>query len=127
MRYRFLMSLFGMSLDKRKFAADFGVSIERGLPLELAFMRSSGAFAIDNAEQIVLTERGRYLLVVMMREFFISVNNLRDQARGAISGEERLLLFGDGDTCSASHERHPLAAAAAATETAETTPMGTRR
>jgi len=115
MRYRFLMQLFGMTLDKRQFERDFGTSIERGLPLELAFMRSSGAFEIDNAETLVLTEKGRYLLVVMMREFFISVNNLRDQARSALSGAERQLLFGDGDTCAA----QPVAEAVADTETAE--------
>jgi menaquinone C8-methyltransferase len=97
MRYRFLMSLFGMSLDKRKFREDFGVDIEHGLPLEMAFMRSVGAFSVDNSERLELTQKGRYLLVAMMRQFFISVNNLRDQARAAISGEERELLFGAGD------------------------------
>lgn len=100
MRYRFLMALFGLRLDKRAFARDFGVSIEMGLPVEMAFMRTSGAFKIDNADELVLTEKGRYLLVVMMREFFISVNALRDQARGALSGAEKQLLFGDGgDGC----------------------------
>ncbi len=125
MRYRFLMSLFGMSLDKRKFARDFGVSIERGLPFEMAFMRTSGAFAIDNSEQLVLTERGRYLLVVMMREFFISVNNLRDQARGALSGAEKQLLFGTGADaeCCAPGPEHPLLEAAADTATAESAPF----
>ncbi len=119
MRYRFLMALFGMSLDKRKFEADFGVTIEHGLPIEMAFMRSAGAFSIDNSEELVLTEKGRYLLVAMMREFFISVNNLRDQARNALSGDERRLLFGDGDSCAA----HPVAGAVADTETAESTPL----
>ena len=95
MRYRFMMSLFGMSLDKRAFRRDFGVSIERGLPVEMAFMRASGAFAVDNDDRLELTEKGRYLLVVMMRQFFISVNNLRDQARLALSGDERKLLFGE--------------------------------
>ena len=38
-------------------------------------------------------------MVVMMRQFFIGVNNLRDQARQALHGEERELLFGDGATC----------------------------
>jgi len=123
MRYRLLMSLFGMSLSKRKFAADFGVPIERGLAIELAFLRSSGAFAVDNAEELVLTERGRYLMVVMMREFFISVNNLRDQARNAISGDERKLLFGEGDDCSTAHTEHPLAAAVADTETVDSVPI----
>jgi len=127
MRYRFLMGLFGMELDKRAFRRDFGVDIEHGLPLEMAFMRTSGAFAIDNAEKIVLTEKGRYLLVVMMREFFISVNNLRDQARAALPEDERRLLFGEGETCSAGgHDRHPLAEVAADTETAESAPFGGR-
>jgi len=119
MRYRFLMSLFGMSLDKRVFESDFGTPIEHALPIEIAYMRSAGAFAIDNSEQFVLTEKGRYLLVAMMREFFISVNNLRDQARNALSGDERKLLFGDGEACTA----HPIAGAVADTQSAETTPL----
>ena len=94
MRYRFMMQLFGLRLDKRQFKKDFGCSIEAGLPIEMAFMRANGAFATDNADELTLTARGRYLVVVMMRQFFIGVNNLRDQARAALSGEERELLFG---------------------------------
>ncbi len=124
MRYRMLMGLFGLSLDRRAFTRDFGVDIEHGLPLEIAFLRSAGAFSVDTAERLELTERGRYLLVVMMREFFIGVNSVRDQARAALTGEERTLLFGDGETpCSPEHANHPLAEAAAATETAESSPL----
>ena len=100
MRYRFLMALFGMKLDKKQFAADFGVSIDLGLAVEMAYMRTVGAFDVDNADELVLSAKGRYLLVAMMREFFVGVNNLRDQARGAISTSERELLFGDGECCS---------------------------
>ncbi|MFQ8868958.1 MAG: coproporphyrinogen dehydrogenase, partial [Eggerthella lenta] len=50
----------------------------------------------DNADELTLTPKGRYLMVVMMRQFFIGVNNLRDQARAALVGEERELIFGDG-------------------------------
>jgi coproporphyrinogen III oxidase-like Fe-S oxidoreductase len=96
MRYRFMMQLFGLRLDKRQFERDFGMSIERGLPVEMAFMRASGAFAVDNADELTLTPKGRYLVVVMMRQFFIGVNNLRDQAREALTGEERELIFGSG-------------------------------
>ncbi|MGV8083973.1 MAG: coproporphyrinogen III oxidase family protein [Coriobacteriia bacterium] len=110
MRYRFLMELFGLSLDKRKFEADFGVSFDRGLPIESAFMRASGAFAHETADKIELTPNGRYLLVAMMREFFVGVNNVRDQARAALSTPERHLLFGEG--CDA------LGAAVAETEDA---------
>ena len=96
MRYRFMMQLFGLRLDKRQFKKDFGCSVEMGLPVEMAFMKASGAFAADNADELTLTPKGRYLLVVMMRQFFIGVNNLRDQARAALPGEEKELLFGSG-------------------------------
>ena len=94
MRYRFMMQLFGLRLDKQQFIRDFGCTVEQGLPIEMAFMKASGAFATDNERELTLTPRGRYLMVVMMRQFFIGVNNLRDQARAALTGEERELLFG---------------------------------
>ena len=97
MRYRFMMQLFGLRLDKRAFKRDFGLPVELGLPAEMAFMRLNGAFATDNADELTLTARGRYLIVVMMRQFFIGVNNLRDQAREALTGEERELIFGSGE------------------------------
>ena len=96
MRYRFMMQLFGLRLDKKQFKADFGCSVEAGLPVEMAFMTAAGAFATNNADELTLTPKGRYLTVVMMRQFFIGVNNLRDQARAALPGEERELLFGSG-------------------------------
>ena len=121
MRYRFLMQLFGLSLDKRQFKRDFGVRIERGLPLEMAFMRANRAFNIDDDEQLTLAPNGRYLLVAMMRQFFISVNNLRDQARRGLPDEERDLLFGDGaePACATGHDMHPMAAAVVETENVE--------
>jgi len=96
MRYRVLMELFGLSLDKHKFAEDFGVKIERALPLEMAFLRANGAFNVDDEARLTLTAKGRYLLVAMMRQFFVSVNTVRDQAREALPAEERALLFGEG-------------------------------
>ena len=94
MRYRFLMQLFGLRLDKLQFERDFGMTVENGLPAEMAFMKAAGAFDKDTPEELTLTPKGRYLVVAMMRQFFIGVNNLRDQARSALPGEERELLFG---------------------------------
>ena len=94
MRYRFMMQLFGLRLDKRQFRKDFGCTVEAGLPVEMAFMKASGAFDRDTSDELTLTPKGRYLMVVMMRQFFIGVNNLRDQARAALVGEERELIFG---------------------------------
>ena len=96
MRYRFMMQLFGLRLDKVQFEKDFGCTIEQGLPVEMAFMTAAGAFAENTPEELTLTRKGRYLMVVMMRQFFIGVNGLRDQARAALHGEERELIFGDG-------------------------------
>ena len=96
MRYRFMMQLFGLRLDKKQWKRDFGCSVAQGLPVEYAFMKMSGAFDVDDEEQITLTPKGRYLMVVMMRQFFIGVNNLRDQARAALPEDERDLLFGAG-------------------------------
>lgn len=88
MRYRFMMELFGLKLDKLQFKESFETSIERGLWLEMAFMKLAGALATNSEKLITLTPKGRYLLVVMMREFFASLNNVRDQARSALTVEE---------------------------------------
>jgi len=100
MRYRFMMGLFGLRLDKAAFQERFGVSVERGLAAEVLFFRLAGAFARDDDRELTLTPKGRYLLVAMMREFFSGVNNFRDQARAALSPEERAVLFGGDDACS---------------------------
>jgi coproporphyrinogen III oxidase-like Fe-S oxidoreductase len=88
MRYRFMMELFGLKLDKLRFKDSFGKSIDRGLWLEMAFMKLAGAFDHNDASLITLTPKGRYLLVVMMREFFSNLNDVRDQARYALAPDE---------------------------------------
>ena len=92
LRYRLMMDLFGLRLDKRAFARANGVGVERGLALEYAFLKLAGAFGRDDVEAIELTETGRYLLVVMMREFFIGVNGIRDLARAGLPEAERALF-----------------------------------
>jgi menaquinone C8-methyltransferase len=91
-RYDFMMRLFGLHLDKAAFAARHGGSVERLLWTEHTFLRAAGAFARDDAEAIELTEAGRYLLLVMMREFFIGVNGIRDLARARLPEAERAPL-----------------------------------
>jgi coproporphyrinogen III oxidase-like Fe-S oxidoreductase len=88
MRYRFMMELFGLTLNKQHFTKTFGTTIERGLWLETAFMKLASAYDQNNKNSITLTPKGRYLLVVMMREFFSNLNNVRDQAREALAPEE---------------------------------------
>lgn len=87
MRYAFMTALHGLRLEKAAFKRQFGVSVERGLWQEMAFMRGAGAFSVDTPEELRLTPHGRYLVVVMMREFFIKANDLRDQARHGLTPE----------------------------------------
>ncbi len=96
MRYRFLLDLYRLRLDKARFKREFGVPVEAGLPIEMAFLTANGAFSVNDDEQILLTERGRYLVLVMYRQFLSGMNNLREQARKRLTGYERELHFGDG-------------------------------
>ena len=96
MRYKFLLQLYSLRFDKHEFERDFGVSVERGLPVEMAFMRANRAFATDDADELTLTPAGRYLTVVLYRQYLAGLNNLREQARAKLPGIEHDLLFGDG-------------------------------
>lgn len=96
MRYRFLLDLYRLRLDKARFKREFGMPVEAGLPVEMAFLAANGAFSVNDADEILLTERGRYLVLVMYRQFLSGMNNLREQARRRLTGYERTLHFGDG-------------------------------
>jgi coproporphyrinogen III oxidase-like Fe-S oxidoreductase len=78
-RYDLMMVLFGRSGDARGF-----LRRESALWLENLFLQLAGAFKGNE-----LTRFGRYLSVVMMREFFAGVNRVRDTARKSLSAEER--------------------------------------
>ncbi len=88
MRYHFLMDLFGSGLDRKKFHDRFGLAVELGLPMELSYFAANGALDFSNSDVIRLTTKGKYLFVVMMREFFIGINEFRDQARQSLTAED---------------------------------------
>lgn len=93
MQYRFMMELFDLKLNKRQFKQDFGMSIERALWAEMAFMALAGAFLKNETDILRLDVDSSYLMVVMMREFFAGVNTIRDQARAALAPSERLMCL----------------------------------
>lgn len=80
MRYYLLMRLFSGSLDKLDAEAKFNRKFQRTLWAELAALQSVRAVR-DAGATLELTERGFYLWVVLMREFFSGINNLREQVR----------------------------------------------
>lgn len=92
MRYRFMGELFGGSLDKRAFERDFGVPVSLGLAGEVAFFRAVGAIEREDDQMLVLNSKGRYLLLVMMRESLAASNDIRDFERSLLPPEEKALL-----------------------------------
>jgi menaquinone C8-methyltransferase len=90
MRYRFMMELFSLRFDRARFKETFKMPVEWGLFIEMLFMLLTGAFDRITRDALYLTPRGKYLSVVMMREFFSGVNNVRDEARKALSDDERI-------------------------------------
>jgi hypothetical protein len=84
--YDFLMKLFGLSLDVKAVSEKHGVNLYRRLwPEILFFMMVNGLE--KRGGKLTLTHRGRYYWFIMMREFFIAVNNFRDYCRAQVSTE----------------------------------------
>ena len=80
MRYDFLMKLFATKLHLPDLQQKYAGRIYRHLwPDILAFFLLGGLRY--EAPYLHLTRRGHYLWVIMMREFFIAVNNFRDFCR----------------------------------------------
>ncbi|HZU87078.1 MAG TPA: coproporphyrinogen III oxidase family protein, partial [Anaerolineaceae bacterium] len=94
MRYRFMMELFGLKLDRERFRREFGRPLEWALWKEMLFMGLYGAFRREGSI-LHLTPRGRYLLVIMMQQFFSGVNYIRDQARNALAVSEPGLFLNE--------------------------------
>lgn len=86
MRYDYLVRLFGGELRhdyiEKRYGRAFGVS----MAAELAAMRLVGATRHD-PDAIRLTRRGMYCWLLMMAEFFNSVNDVREQMRDHIRAE----------------------------------------
>ncbi len=80
LRYYLMTRLFGLSLGRQDARQRWGQGFERSLGLELTVSRLLGMVRIRN-DRYVLTRRGRYYLLIAMREFLTGVNNVRDQMR----------------------------------------------
>ena len=77
LRYYFLTDLFGMSVDRARFRRRFGEDVEKKLRLELQALRWSGF--IRGKDRIEVTRRGMFPVNIMMRDFFASLNGLRER------------------------------------------------
>ena len=82
----FLTGLFGLELPKARVRARWGNEFEDQLGWALDAMRAIGAVT-EFSEAWRLTDRGMYLWVLMMAEFYESVNRFREAMRAAIRDE----------------------------------------
>ncbi len=78
--YDLLMKLFGMELDLAAMRGKYGKGAEGLLLIPVLFLYAAGGLRYSNG-RFYLTDRGRYYILIMMREFFIAVNNFRDFCR----------------------------------------------
>jgi coproporphyrinogen III oxidase-like Fe-S oxidoreductase len=84
LRYSFLMKLFGLRLDLDDVRAGSGVNPCRYLWPEILFFMLTGGLT-KQGNVLRLTPKGQYYWVLMMREFFIGVNNFRDYCRDRLT------------------------------------------
>ena len=75
-RYYLLTKLFGMELDTGKFTQRFGASMKSKLGPEMLLLKLFGL--AEGKNKLRVTRKGMYPVSVMMREFFTSLNNLRE-------------------------------------------------
>ncbi len=80
MRYDFLMKLFATRMNVNDLEKKYAGQFLKTLWKEMAAFTLAGSFRYFSPN-LHLTPRGRYLWVIMMREFFIAVNNFRDYCR----------------------------------------------
>ncbi len=80
MRYDFMIKLFGTKIDMAAIRRRYGNLFEEALWKELTLFKGLRALK-QEGNQLSLTPKGYYYWVIMMREFFIGVNNFRDICR----------------------------------------------
>ena len=80
MYYRLMVDLFNGKLSKKKFEIMFGTSINDALSKELMLLKFSKAIK-EHKESITTTEYGDYLFLVMMKEFYMGMDRIRNEAR----------------------------------------------
>jgi coproporphyrinogen III oxidase-like Fe-S oxidoreductase len=93
MRCFLLMRMFGGSLNVDLAERQFGGRFMQALRAEITGLRLLGAIT-QGSGNLYLTERGYNLWVMMMREFFSSMNNIGDTMRHDQSREARMLSTG---------------------------------
>ncbi len=83
-QYDFLIKLFGKNLNIENINNRYSINFLKYFKKELFFFNTINGIRIDD-KNISLKRKGLYYWLIMMREFFINVNNFRDYCRQTYS------------------------------------------
>lgn len=83
LQYRFLLGVFSGRLSRRHFREVLGANLDFSLMKEMLAMKTIGAIRENPAdpENLIVTEQGRLASLVMMKEFYSGMDNIRAQLR----------------------------------------------
>ena len=83
LQYRLLLGLFAARLSRKYFRETYGVNVDRALFKEMAGLKMLGAIRNDpdDPDRIVVTEKGKFLALVMMKDFYCGMDNVRAALR----------------------------------------------
>ena len=83
LQYRLMLGIFSARLSRRYFREVHGVNLDRTLFKEMAGLKLIGAIKDDpnDPDNIIVTERGKFLGLVMMKAFYSGMDNVRAELR----------------------------------------------
>jgi len=85
-KYHFLIKLFGLRMSNHGMQKKYGEKYRRILWKERLVFKLLGALT-ETEQDYQVTKKGLYFWVLMMREFFMGVNNFREQMRAGSRSE----------------------------------------
>ena len=74
LKYRLMLRLFANEFDPDKFDQSYGSGSAKMINMELAFLKATNAFKRGSYS---LNNAGKYYAMIMMKEFYIGMNELR--------------------------------------------------
>lgn len=80
LQYRLLVELFGGELNIKNFSQRYGINAKKALFKELAFLTLSGNIYKKDSS-FYPTKSGKYLFMLMMKEFYMGMDRIRKEAR----------------------------------------------
>ena len=83
LQYRLLLGLFAGRLNRRYFKEVHDVNLDRALFKEVLGLKLAGAIKEnpDDPNQFIVTDRGKLLGLVMMKDFYSAMDNIRAELR----------------------------------------------